>query len=248
MMTAAVLAMAATPLLAGGGNQTPTGDHYNLNIIGVDQAKKPPFTSGDRHTIFMPLVTSSLDGPDTDTVPAHEIWLFPTPLANPTDFNVCDGNGFDVAHNCTTGSTFCVPGTGTYPACTLALGASFALPCNTGITVVGTLIPCDTTTTASASYSVWARVVGTPGGSATITTCAFDSTNTLVCSINEKVLVREKPNWFSNVTDVLTSIVCSGASSCAGHTLELFAPGFTGFFWDYDNSGDKLLQLRFYVN
>jgi len=35
-----------------------------------------------------------------------------------------------------------------------------------------TLVPC--TTGQTASYDVWARVVGTPGGSSTLTTCATD--------------------------------------------------------------------------
>ncbi len=28
----------------------------------------------------------------------------------------------------------------------------------------------------------------------------------------------------------------------------LFASGFQGFFWDYDNNKNKVLQLRFYLN
>ena len=103
-----------------------------------------------------------------------------------------------------------------------------------------TLVPCDSTA-GSARYTVWARVVGTPGGSATINTCAYDATNTLVCSLNEKTLVRMKPNWFTDVTDILTSIVTST------QTLQLFAQGYQGFFWDYDNNGNKVLQLRFYL-
>jgi hypothetical protein len=31
-------------------------------------------------------------------------------------------------------------------------------------------------------------------------------------------------------------------------TVALFGSGFQGFFWDYDNNGEKLLQLRFYLN
>jgi hypothetical protein len=47
---------------------------------------------------------------------------------------------------------------------------------------------------------------------------------------------------FSNVTNALTSLVTST------QTVALFGAGFQGFFWDFDNNGNKLLQLRFYLN
>jgi len=46
---------AAIPSWAGGGNGAPTGPHYNLNIIGVDNPKNSPMTGSDRHTIFVGL-------------------------------------------------------------------------------------------------------------------------------------------------------------------------------------------------
>jgi hypothetical protein len=58
---------------------------------------------------------------------------------------------------------------------------------------------------------------------------------------------------FSDVTNQLTSIVtpagtCNTKTITAGTcTVALFASGFQGFFWDYDNNGNKLLQLRFYL-
>jgi hypothetical protein len=53
-----------------------------------------------------------------------------------------------------------------------------------------------------------------------------------------------KPNKFTNVTDALTSLVDSNTLQ----TVALFQGGFANFFWDYDNNGNKLLQLRFYLN
>jgi hypothetical protein len=41
---------------------------------------------------------------------------------------------------------------------------------------------------------------------------------------------------------------CNTKTITAGTcTVALFASGFQGFFWDYDNNGNKLLQLRFYL-
>ena len=254
-MTAAILAIAATPLLAQKttGNLAPSGPHYELNIIGLDKNNKPPLVGTNRHVIYMPLYTPGVgsNGVDTDPVPGNEIWL--QQAAGP-DFNVCDGNGFDAAWMCD-GSPLLIPGTTTQ-----ATGAVFQLPCNTEITAAtGTvLVPC--TTGASAEYEVWARVVGTPtGGGVTITTCAYDTTITtappvLVCSSNNTgLLVKTKSNKFVDVTNALTSIVANvctttlGVTTCVPTTTALFQAPFQGFFWDYDNNGAKVLQLRFYL-
>jgi len=220
-------ALASNAGLAQNGNGiTTVGPHYNLNIIGVTNGKNAPLTGSDRHTIFVPLYTNGKNGPDTDPVPGADIWLTQGP------FTVCDGNAFDAAYDCN----------GTQIA---KQGAVFQLPCNTNITTAAgtTLVPC--TTGATASYNVWARVVGTPGGSSTLTTCATEPiTGVLVCSTKKAVLVRMKPNKFTNVTDALTSLVDANTLQ----TVALFQGGFLNFFWDYDNNGNKLLQLRFYLN
>jgi len=66
----------------------------------------------------------------------------------------------------------------------------------------------------------------------------------VVCSTNKALFVRNKPNKFTNVTDALTSLVDTNTLQ----TVALFQGGFLNFFWDYDNNGNKLLQLRFYLN
>ena len=207
------------------GNGAPSGAHYDLNIIGVTNGKSPLLTGSNRHTIFVPLV-SDQGNLDTDVASGTDILLTQGP------FTVCDGNAFDAAYACD----------GTQIA---KQGAVFQLPCNTNIaTATGTtLVPCTSTGAGSvANYEVWARVVGTPGGSGTITTCATDlSTNTVVCNAKDTLLVRNKPNRFSNVTNALTSLVTGT------QTVSLFGTGFQNFFWDYDNNGNKLLQLRFYL-
>jgi hypothetical protein len=226
---AAVLAATIVVSIPGfaqnGHGITSNGPHYNLNLIGVTNGKNPPLTNSDRHTIFVPLYTNGKDGPDTDPVPGADIWLTQGPFA------VCDGNAFDPAYDCN----------GTQIA---KQGAVFQLPCNTNITTATgtTLVPC--TTGYTASYDVWARTLGTPGGSSTLTTCATDPTGVLVCSTNKAVFVRMKPNKFTNVTDALTSLVDTSTLQ----TVALFQGGFQNFFWDYDNNGNKLVQLRFYLN
>src|SRR5207244_6763768 len=82
------------PAPSQNGNGAPNGAHYNLNIIGVTQAKNPPLTGSDRHTIFVPLVSDQNGDPDTlasDTAPI---------LLTQGPFTVCDGYAFDPAVDC----------------------------------------------------------------------------------------------------------------------------------------------------
>ncbi len=212
-----VVAVASIPGFAQKttGNRAPSGPHYDLNIIGVDQAKGAPLTGSNRHTIFVPLHTASSDN---DLAPGTDIFL------TQGSFAVCDGNAFDAAYNCAGQQ---IAGT----------GAVFQLPCDS-LTATAA-VPC--TGNSVAAYTVWGRVVGKPGGTGTITTCALDSTNTEVCSTLNEVFVRNKSNKFDDVTKELTTIVT------ATQTFPLFNSAFQSYFWDYDNNGNKLVQLRFYL-
>ena len=111
---------------------------------------------------------------------------------------------------------------------------------------------------APGGYTVWARALGKPGGQAKITTCAMDIVITdpaEICSTQNEVFVRDKgKSSFRNVTDALTTIVldpianADAVTACGGTTVSLFDPCLQGFFWEYDNNGLKLLQVRFYQN
>jgi hypothetical protein len=222
-LAALLIAAITTPVLPGVGNAAPSGPHYNLNIIGVANPKTSPMTNSDRHTIFVGLGQS-------DTKVTSRIYLIPG------DFAVCDGNAFDPAFDC-------------LGAQIQSQGAVFQLPCNTSA-------PSDITCglgTVSASYTVWARALGQPGGSAVITTCGTDETGTVVCSSSNtlNVLTRHPgKESFTNVTNELTTLtgcyVQNGTTIC--QTVPLFSGGLQGFFWQYDNNHLKLAQIRFYLN
>lgn len=197
-----------------------SGPHYNLNIIGVENPKTADMTGSDRHTIFVDLGKNA-------TV-TSKIYLTPGP------FDVCDGNAFDAAYACD-GSKVA------------AQGAVFQLPCDTA-TQTDTGCPAGVD---SASYQIWARALGTPGGTATITTCATDDTGALICSTDNTILVRDKGKpTFTNVTNALTSLnACfdvGGVVTC--EDVSLFDPNLADFFWQYQNTGLRLAQLRFYAN
>jgi hypothetical protein len=112
---------------------------------------------------------------------------------------------------------------------------------------------------APGSYTIWARALGTPGGQARITTCATDVTGTIadgdICSTLHEVFVRGTgKSSFRNVTTALTTISldpladAAAVTACGGATVGLFDPCLQGYFWQYDNNGLKLLQVRFYQN
>ena len=124
----------------------------------------------------------------------------------------------------------------------------------------------------TASYSVWARALGKPGGSAISTTCATVQ-GELQCSLENVVMTRSSgKSTFAEVTDQVTSLVIgycqddvvtiSGDQFCveddsvdpavyvAGDVdwtrIALFAGNTQDWFWNYDNNGLRLAQLRFY--
>lgn len=216
------------------GNGAPSGPHYNLNIIGVEKGKTADMTNSNRHTIFVALGSAN-------AAVISKIYLY-----RGDDFQVCDGNGFDAAIDCagnqiaSAGAVFQLPCNLNLPAGSEGCGLSSSNPC---------LVPC--TEGASASYEVWARALGKPGGKAIMTTCAYDEdTNTTVCSTENTVdvLSRDKgPEKFQNVTKELTSLVYYNTVTARWERVALFAGDFEDWFWQYENKGLKLAQLRFYL-
>src|SRR5213593_4603659 len=116
--------------------------------------------------------------------------------------------------------------------------AGFQLPNPVGST---------TSTSVTTIYSVWARALAKPGGSSSTTPCAYDLTGILICSTSQYVMVQTRKNGqsvFTNVTGDLLFV-----SQCIDNKLirtPLFDSSLQDYFWQYDNTGLKLLQLRFY--
>jgi hypothetical protein len=106
---------------------------------------------------------------------------------------------------------------------------------------------------APGDYKIYARALGKPGGSSTLTTCAYDPVSGEdVCSTDMLVSVRGTgKSSFTNVTKELTTIDIDPALAaalsltCQG-TIDIFDSCLQNYFWSYDNNGLKLLQLRFY--
>lgn len=97
-------------------------------------------------------------------------------------------------------------------------------------------------------YSVFARALGTPGGASTTTTCATDPvTLEEICSTESMVLIRDRgKSWFDNVSRELLYVYYDLDGDGSAELIPLFDDRLEDYFWDYDNNGLKLAQLRFY--
>jgi hypothetical protein len=98
------------------------------------------------------------------------------------------------------------------------------------------------------AYSVFARALGTPGGSSTTTTCATDPvTGELFCSTESMVLVRSSGgSKFTNYSRELLYIYADIDGDGDIDRVPLFSDDLQDYFWQYDNNGLRLAALRFY--
>ena len=215
------------------GNGAPSGSHYNLNIIGVPKDKTAPLTNNDGHRIFVQLTggedAGSLNGKlFTLLNRVNKIFLQPAPLGE--SFLVLDANATD------------------------SNGALFQLPADVYKT-----------------WTVWGRALGTPGGHANMTTCATTAgpdlilgtaDDEVICSLSTNTLSLERKSGKSTFTNVSADLLfititvdpttnaalasCLTLTATTQVTLSLFNGCLQNYFWNYDNQGLKLLQLRFY--
>jgi len=106
----------------------------------------------------------------------------------------------------------------------------------------------DPTNSGTTTFSVFARALGKPGGTATTTTCATDvATGELFCSVFQMVLVRTSgKQTFTNVSKQLLFIFADTNGDGKLERFPLFDSAMQDFFWQFDNNGLRLAQLRFY--
>jgi hypothetical protein len=143
--------------------------------------------------------------------------------------------------------------------------------CNQAIDVDGNVVDVgeDFELVPTASYQVWARALGKPGGSAVSTTCATVQ-GELQCSLENVVMTRTgRKSVFADVTNQMTSMVIGfcqddvvtiagvqycvdplnpvpGSGDVEWTRVALFAGNTQDWFWNFDNNGLRLAQLRFY--
>ena len=237
----------AVPVYAGNnlnGNGLPSGAHYNLNILGKDHCPGDDLKGTNRHTIMVKLNFSDPnpnnivgDNPGNITTLDRTNKIFLTP----GDFAVLDGNACD------------------------GDGAAFRLPAN-GTPAPGPdgLLGTADDVLTGAVYEIFARELGkpmVPGTNSFITTCGISAgadltpgtaDDEVVCSSENVILFRDKGQpKAQNVTLQLTTMVVQtdldGDGVFTTTRIGIFDPLLYQYFWDYDNNGLRLVQLRFYL-
>ena len=98
------------------------------------------------------------------------------------------------------------------------------------------------------AYSVWVRALGKPGGKASMTTGAVDPlTGEPVYSLETKIFVRDGGKaTFQDVSKYLLYVYADLDGDGTAERYPLFDEALEDYFWEYDNNGLKLLQMRFY--
>ncbi len=106
----------------------------------------------------------------------------------------------------------------------------------------------DPTNSGTTTYSVFARALGKPGGSSKLTTAATDPvTGETFYSTESAVFVRTKGgSKFTNVSQQLLYVYADIDADGDLDRVPLFDDRLQDYFWQYDNNGLKLVQLRFY--
>jgi hypothetical protein len=99
-------------------------------------------------------------------------------------------------------------------------------------------------------YSIYARALGTPMGWVQVTTCYEDEWGDQYCSADSLVLERKtgKSKFIDVSEELLTLFVDTDGDGVADTRIGIFDEDLWQYFWDYDNHGCKLVQLRFYYN
>jgi hypothetical protein len=226
------------------GNGAPSGNHYNLNIIGVKNPKTADMDDTKGHTIFV-----SMDG--HNKIGLVESGTADAPGTDEGDFVVLDRNATD-----NDGALFALPAPG-YDAYNTADPGSadtisdysvFVRPLGkpgawATITTCAELLDSDFAGLLSGSFVSVLNKSGYFGGYASVEQVGTD------------ILTRKTgKSTFTNVTAQLTSIVFKVQVELADGSLAIdyirvpiFSDIIQGEYWDYDNTGGlKLCQLRFY--
>ena len=238
ILTAASMAFAALPAMAvvdETGNGAPSGSHYSLNIIGVKNPKTADMTDSSGHVIFVPLTTKAK-----------------IELQEGEDFAVLDANGTDGP------ARFQLPDPGLDPYViggdmtgvdTVSDYSVFVRPLGkpggwATITTCADVVETNLESFLSAQDAKALNRAGAFGGQ-----CSIEQ-------VGQEITMRTSgKSTFTNVTAELLTIVLQvevdyDGDGIVDDTILVRVPIFNDIlaneYWEYDNNGLKLLQVRFY--
>lgn len=224
-----ILAVMATSLLAAGvmsatstisqaGNGSPSGPHYNLNLIGVPKGKTASMTGSNRHTIFVSASSSA---------PKINLCQSGTPDCAPSGgFQVLDGNATD-----SNGALFALPSPDPNPT--------------DGIS--GCPIGSQCTTTYSVYMRVLGKPGGSINLKSCFSDASGQWCSVGDENIVTQVRSTGK-STFTNVSKQLLTVCWDSDLNGVCDTRDyIFGRAGASYWWEYVvNSDFKLAQLRFY--
>ena len=104
----------------------------------------------------------------------------------------------------------------------------------------------DPTNSGTTAYSVFMRLVGKPGSSIDMSTCAYDSTGNLYCSEDTISMSRiAGTSKFTNVSQQLLYIYADINGDGKIDRIPLFDSSLQDYFWQIDSVGRLHAQVRF---
>lgn len=231
LVVALTLTLGAGVALAKNG--APPGEHYNLNIIGVSNPKTADMDNTNGHVIFVDLAGHTKIG-----------------LVEGDDFAVLDKNGTD-----RDGALLQLPDPGLDPyvigdkgdADTISDYSVFVRPLGKpgGWATITTCADLVDSTFAGLLPGKFLRTLNRAG---------YFGGYASVEQVGSEITMRTKgKSTFTNVTAELLTIVFKVEVEMADKSIvelyvrvPIFDDIIDGEYWDYDNNGLKLLQVRFY--
>src|SRR5438093_13451928 len=230
----AAFAIAATPALVAGAT-TVLPATFPAPLGGVTTTRATTSTS-DTNLTSRPAASIMTTGNGAPNGPHYNLNLIGVPKTKTADMTGSNGHVIFVSLS---GNT----------KIDLSVGDYQVLDANgTDGTAAFQLPNPDPDLNGVTAYSVYARALGKPNGSAVATSCVTDATLATYCSTENVVLVRSGgKSKFANVSkELLTVCLDTDGDKVCDLRTSLFADTTSKYFWDYDNNGLKLAQLRFY--
>ena len=226
----------------GGGNGAPSGDHFTLNIIGVKDGKNVNMDQNAGHVIFVAMGATQGD--------VHTQIL----LQEAEDFAVVDKNGTDGQ------ATFQLPAPGTDA---YIIGSPGDADTTTDYSVFVRPLAkpggwCTITTCAEVVDSTFGGLLSDKVTRTIQNSAGYFGGYASIEQVGYAITHREsKKSTFINVTAQLTTIVFRvwvdldadggiDSNEIFYVRVPIFDDSLQGEYWDYDNNGLKLLQVRFY--
>jgi hypothetical protein len=235
-IVSALAAALSMPAFALTGSGAPNGQHYTVNFVGMPKNVKPGNNDGSGGSvIFMPLDTSKITGADPLTCTSGGAQTVFTNDEAPTYYTADPSKGVKIGFQPNENGTFDILDNDA----TDSNGALISIPVSGPDRYV--------------SVDLYVRVLGKPNTCAEISGYAYDADQSLWFWSGTIRMDRQSgKSTFVKATEIFDVWYCDvdpTSELCIAGTqeeLSVFDSVFEDYFWDLQNNGTRLIQMRFY--